>query len=120
MRPSRVVSAALSALLLSLAAVLTAPPAHAAGTAYVALGDSYSAGVGAGSYLGSSGDCKRSTKSYPYLWYAAHSPSSFSFVACSGAKTGDVLSSQLAALGSATTLVSITIGGNDAGFADVM
>jgi hypothetical protein len=86
----------------------------------VALGDSYSSGVGAGSYLSSSGDCKRSTKAYPYLWAAAHSPSSFDFTACSGARTGDVLASQMSPLTTATALVSISVGGNDAGFADVM
>ncbi|QTZ91148.1 SGNH/GDSL hydrolase family protein [Streptomyces auratus] len=89
-------------------------------TGYVALGDSYSSGVGAGSYDSASGSCKRSAKSYPALWAAAHSPSSFRFAACSGARTGDVLSSQLGPLSSTTGLVSITIGGNDAGFADTM
>lgn len=43
-------------------------------TGYVALGDSYSSGVGAGSYDSASGSCKRSAKSYPALWAAAHSP----------------------------------------------
>jgi hypothetical protein len=86
----------------------------------VALGDSYSSGVGAGSYISSSGDCLRSTKAYPYLWAAAHSPSSFDFTACSGARTGDVLANQLGPLSSSTGLVSLSIGGNDAGFADVM
>jgi lysophospholipase L1-like esterase len=92
----------------------------AAATGYVALGDSYSSGVGAGSYISSSGDCDRSTKAYPYLWQAAHAPASFSFMACSGAKTGDVMNNQLGTLGASTGLVSITIGGNDAGFSDVM
>ncbi|MFI6878109.1 SGNH/GDSL hydrolase family protein [Streptomyces sp. NPDC050400] len=92
----------------------------AAATGYVALGDSYSSGVGAGSYDSGSGDCKRSTKAYPALWAAAHSPSSFTFAACSGARTDDVLAGQLGSLGSGTGLVSISIGGNDAGFADVM
>ena len=92
----------------------------ATATGYVALGDSYSSGVGAGSYISSSGDCDRSTKAYPYLWQAAHAPASFSFMACSGARTGDVLNSQLGTLGASTGLVSITIGGNDAGFSDVM
>ncbi len=40
--------------------------------------------------------------------------------ACSGATTATVLSSQLSALSSATTLVSITVGGNDVGFSSVM
>ncbi|CAM5347298.1 SGNH/GDSL hydrolase family protein [Streptomyces xanthochromogenes] len=93
---------------------------QAAGSHYVALGDSYSSGLGSGSYDSSSGDCKRSTKAYPALWAAAHSPASFNFTACSGARTGDVTSSQLGPLNSTTDLVSITIGGNDAGFSDVM
>lgn len=88
--------------------------------AYVALGDSYSSGVGAGSYISSSGSCDRSTKAYPQLWANSHSPASFAFVACSGAKTGDVLASQLGPLTRATTLVTITIGGNDVNFSGVM
>ncbi|AXI85950.1 SGNH/GDSL hydrolase family protein [Actinospica acidiphila] len=115
----------LTALVLAVTAALTgATAAHASAQAapgpYVALGDSYSSGVGAGSYISSSGDCKRSTKAHPYLWAAANSPSSFSFTACSGARTGDVLSGQLGPLSASTALVSISIGGNDAGFADVM
>lgn len=120
MRPIRVVPAVLSVVLLSLVTLLGAPSAGATGSGYAALGDSYSAGVGAGSYLSDSGGCKRSTKAYPYLWNSAHAPSSFAFVACSGATTGDVLDDQLSALNSATGLVSISVGGNDAGFTDVM
>lgn len=92
----------------------------AAPTGYVALGDSYSSGVGAGDYDSGSGDCKRSANAYPKLWSAANSPSSFDFTACSGARTHDVLSGQLGPLSDATGLVSISIGGNDAGFADAM
>ena len=124
MRRSRI-TAYVTSLLLAVGVALTgAATAQASGTAaatgYVALGDSYSSGVGAGSYISASGDCLRSTKAYPYLWAAAHSPSSFDFTACSGARTGDVLANQLGPLGSSTGLVSISIGGNDAGFADVM
>src|SRR6204780_851661 len=99
------------------------PPAAAAGATavhYVALGDSYSSGVGAGSYISSSGSCDRSTNAYPEQWADANSPASFVSVACSGATTADVLSSQVSALSASTTLVSITIGGNDAGFSSVM
>ncbi|MGW1074581.1 SGNH/GDSL hydrolase family protein [Streptomyces sp. NPDC002537] len=124
MKLSRVVGSVSAAVLTATLALLGAGPAQAAGktapTGYVALGDSYSAGVGAGSYDSGSGDCKRSTRAYPALWAAAHTPGSFAFTACSGARTGDVLSSQLAPLNSATGLVSITIGGNDAGFSDTM
>lgn len=87
---------------------------------YVALGDSYSAGVGTGIYDPASGDCARSPLSYPPLWAAEHRPASFRFVACSGATTGDVRGNQITALDPGTDLVTITIGGNDAGFADVL
>ncbi|MFE0632466.1 SGNH/GDSL hydrolase family protein [Streptomyces sp. NPDC058864] len=120
MRLSRFVSAASTLLLTAVLALFGAGSAQAAGPVYVALGDSYSAGVGAGSYDSSSGSCYRSSKAFPRLWANAHSPSGFSFTACSGATTTDVLNNQLGPLNSATTLVSISIGGNDAGFADVM
>ncbi|MER7914392.1 SGNH/GDSL hydrolase family protein [Streptomyces sp. NPDC096068] len=114
----------LSALLaVSAVTVGLAQPASAAASAgerYVALGDSYSSGVGAGSYTSDSGSCQRSSKAYPSLWAAANAPASFSFTACSGATTGTVKSGQLAPLNSSTTLVSVTAGGNDVGFADVM
>ena len=104
-----------------------AGPATAAGAAstagavnYVALGDSYSSGVGAGGYISSSGSCERSVNAYPEQWAAAHVPATFLSVACSGAGTADVLASQVSALSASTTLVSITIGGNDAGFSHVM
>ncbi|EFE66511.1 MULTISPECIES: SGNH/GDSL hydrolase family protein [Streptomyces] len=117
----RSVRATLATLAMSAAAVFgLAQPASAAGDNYVALGDSYSSGVGAGSYTSESGTCKRSTKAYPSLWATANSPSSFRFVACSGATTASVASGQLSALSSSTTLVSVTAGGNDVGFADVM
>ncbi|MEU3984954.1 SGNH/GDSL hydrolase family protein [Streptomyces sp. NPDC026672] len=121
MRRSRLAPYVIS-ILLAVGAALTGATAtaQAATGGYVALGDSYSSGVGAGGYIGSSGSCDRSTKAYPYLWNAAHAPSSFAFNACSGARTSDVLSGQLGSLNSATALVSVTIGGNDAGFADVM
>ncbi|MER7703226.1 SGNH/GDSL hydrolase family protein [Kitasatospora sp. NPDC097605] len=119
-RPVRAMSVAVTAALLSLTTLATAGSAHAAGVNYVALGDSYSSGVGAGSYTSESGSCKRSTNAYAYLWKNAHAPSSFKFVACSGARTGDVLNNQISALSSTTTLVSISIGGNDAGFASTM
>ncbi|GAA3774276.1 SGNH/GDSL hydrolase family protein [Streptomyces chiangmaiensis] len=118
-------AAYVTSLLLAVGFALTGAAAaqaspQAAATGYVALGDSYSSGVGAGSYISSSGDCDRSTKAYPYLWQAAHAPASFSFMACSGARTTDVLNNQLGTLSASTGLVSITVGGNDAGFADVM
>jgi lysophospholipase L1-like esterase len=99
--------------------VLTAGPASASTVHYVALGDSYSSGLGAGSY-GSSGSCDRSAYAYAQLWDNSYGPAAFTFAACSGATTSDVLSSQISSVTSSTTLVSITIGGNDVGFAGVM
>jgi lysophospholipase L1-like esterase len=120
MKFPRLVASAACAVSVSAAAVTVATsPAYASSTNYVALGDSYSSGTGTGSYdLDSS--CQRSSKAYAALWAASHAPASFKFVACSGAKTGDVLNNQISALSSSTTLASITIGGNDAGFASVM
>ncbi|HYZ35596.1 MAG TPA: SGNH/GDSL hydrolase family protein [Pseudonocardiaceae bacterium] len=95
-------------------------PPGASSVNYVALGDSYSAGVGTGVYDPASGGCARSPLSYPPLWASEHHPASFRFVACSGATTGDVRGSQITALDPGTNLVTITIGGNDAGFAAVL
>jgi lysophospholipase L1-like esterase len=87
---------------------------------YVALGDSYSSGVGSGDYYRTGGSCERSPGAYPALWAAASHPASYVSEACSGATIGSVLRSQLSSLNKATTLVSITIGGNDVGFGPVM
>ncbi|MFH7335426.1 SGNH/GDSL hydrolase family protein [Streptomyces sp. KHY 26] len=122
MRRSRLVGF-VAPLLLALGLGFTqAASAQAASNSggYVALGDSYASGVGSGSYISSSGSCDRSTKAAAYLWNAAHSPASFAFNACSGATTDDVMANQLGSLDSSTSLVSISIGGNDAGFANVM
>jgi lysophospholipase L1-like esterase len=108
---------AAAALSAALPLLLAASPASAA-VNYVALGDSYSSGLGAGSYSG--GSCYRSAYAYSQDWANANHPSSFTFVACSGATTSDVINSQLSALNTGTTLVSITIGGNDVGFATDM
>ena len=87
---------------------------------YVALGDSYSAGTGAGRYSAAGKSCERSASAFPQLWAARHDPASFVSVACAGATTATVRTSQLSALSVRTTLVSITIGGNDVGFSQVM
>ncbi|UZI29800.1 SGNH/GDSL hydrolase family protein [Streptomyces sp. VB1] len=120
----RIRASVVTLALAAVAALGVAGPASATGSAaaggYVALGDSYSSGVGAGSYLPDSGECRRSTNAYPYLWQAANSPASFDFVACSGATTSSVASTQLGVLSASTSLVSVTAGGNDVGFADVM
>lgn len=102
------------------AALSTTAAAYAAPAAvnYAAVGDSYAAGVGTQSSYDNG--CDRSSKGYPSLWAAAHSVSAFTDVACSGAKTGDVINSQVGSLSSANTVVTVTVGGNDAGFTSVM
>ncbi len=101
-------------VVLALAAALLGVPALAAPAGYAALGDSYSSGLGTGSYT-LDGPCKRSTAAYPYLY----SGSATGFVACSGADVASVRATQLAATAGAG-LVTLTIGGNDIGFVDVV
>lgn len=118
MRRSRFALLAVAASAVTLTVGISS--AAAATVNYVALGDSYSSGVGSGSYISSSGSCLRSTRAYTQLWANAHSPTSYVSTACSGARTTDVTASQLAPLTGGTTLVSISVGGNDVGFSTVM
>ena len=105
-------------ILAVLAAVLI-PAASAAASQYVALGDSYSSGVGTRVFYEESGSCKRSPDAYgPKV--AAAKGYTLSFQACSGATTTEVNEKQLGTLSSSTALVTITIGGNDAGFSNVI
>lgn len=91
-------------------------PDAAAGTSYVALGDSFSSGTGT---RASTGDCYRSPYGYPAL-LAARRGLSLDYQACSGATTADVHANQLAALTTETDYVTMTIGGNDLDFAGVI
>lgn len=121
MRRSRLVTFALSLSAALGATIALAVPAQASATdRYVALGDSYASGVGAGSYTSESGSCQRSTNAYPALYATNIRPASYQSVACSGATTTTLINTQLSALSSTTTLVSVTIGGNDVGFANIM
>ena len=102
-----------------LAATLLAAPASAAAPTYVALGDSYSSGVGTRAYLADGTSCQRSVYAYPSLIARARGYA-LNFRACSGAKVADVTSKQLGALSASTAYVTISVGGNDAGFASVL
>ncbi len=105
-------------ILAVLAAVLI-PTASASASQYVALGDSYSSGVGTRVFYEESGSCKRSPDAYgPKV--ASAKGYTLSFQACSGATTTEVNEKQLGTLSSSTALVTITIGGNDAGFSNVI
>src|SRR5436190_9331779 len=103
----------IAAVLCVLAACVTfSSPAWA--VRYVALGDSYSSGTGTRTYFDST--CQRSVYAYPYLLSQRRANTQLTFAACSGAKTGDVLNNQVSSVTSDTKIVTITIGGNDAGF----
>src|SRR5438270_9593418 len=108
--------------MISLAVVclgLLVPAAVASAAQYVDLGDSYACGVGTRVFYSESGSCKRSPEAYGPKVSAAKGYA-LSFQACSGAKTTDVNANQLGTLSSTTALVTISIGGNDAGFSNVI
>ncbi|OFE15358.1 hydrolase [Humibacillus sp. DSM 29435] len=100
---------------------LTLGPAAVAssGTGYVALGDSYSSGTGTRAYIADGTSCQRSTYAYPAI-DAASLGLSLTFRACSGATVADVTNTQLSALTVDTGYVTISVGGNDAGFSSVL
>jgi lysophospholipase L1-like esterase len=107
---------------------------------YVALGDSYSSGVGAGNYAPDSASannsCDRSTNSYAADLDADEALGALTVRACSGATTSDLTgpnhdgnidvatgaseAAQLSFLRPETKYVSLTIGGNDLGFSSVL
>lgn len=96
---------------------------------YVALGDSFSAGEGAYDTPGQppGNPCHRTGHAYPQLIAKEYGfAKGLAFWACSGARTHNLLDGQsgeppqLNRLSADTSLVTITIGGNDTGFADVV
>lgn len=99
-----------------LALLLTA--AGAIADNYVALGDSYSSGVGTKSFYEST--CRRSEYAYPRLVARDRAGTSLTFRACSGATTSSLMAEQLGSLSSTTNIVTVTIGGNDAGFSSIV
>ena len=110
-------------------AVVDVPSARAAEPSdYVALGDSYSSGEGLAPYDPSTETgCHRSQSGYPgrLRWVGIPLLENPAFVACAGAVTADVLydgvhPAQIDALTERTKIVTLTIGGNDLQFADVL
>lgn len=99
--------------------VFGASAASAAAPRYVALGDSYSSGTGTREYLADGTSCQRSVRAYPSL-VAAAGGLDLNLRACSGATVADVTNTQLSALDAGVARVTISVGGNDAGFADVL
>jgi lysophospholipase L1-like esterase len=97
---------------------LAVAPAQAVDKAkYISLGDSYAAGQGAGPYLDA---CYRSDNAYSELADQAKAIQLVVNAACSGKTTWDVVNSQLRQLNKSTELVTITAGGNNIGFGDII
>lgn len=114
-----------------LAAGILATPAGAdppAPLSYVALGDSYASGEGLTPFVDAA--CHRSVRSHPFLVERpgqstpiatdADLATTFQSLACSGATIADVRANQLGAVTTDTDLVTVSVGGNDAGFATVL
>ena len=84
---------------------------------YVALGDSYAAGQGGGDYLN---DCLESPNGYPYLLDSKMGIDLRANVACTGASTSEVISTQLSELNEDTELVTLTVGAADLNLSGVL
>jgi lysophospholipase L1-like esterase len=85
---------------------------------YDALGDSYASGYGVPPY---DGPCGRSASAYPEQLDGRQRIELDNFVACAGATTTSLVSGgQLNALNADTDLVTLTIGGNDIGWSQVV
>ena len=126
--------AALSALLAAAVLLLLAAVAGKATAAtgpYVSLGDSYTAGPLVPNPTGNPILCGRSTHNYPSDVAGTIHPSSFTDVSCSSATTADMTQPQsldnglqtnppqFNALSASDALVTLGIGGNDAGLISV-
>ncbi|WP_020521162.1 SGNH/GDSL hydrolase family protein [Catelliglobosispora koreensis] len=116
-RPLRYALVAAVTLLISTVAGVS-PASAAAGEVYVALGDSAASGPGILPQL-TLDPCWRSARNYPHVAADLLGVSTLRDVTCSGAKTDHMTQSQSGvppqfdALTGDTTLVSLTIGGND-------
>lgn len=84
---------------------------------YIALGDSYASGSGAGTNTGSL--CGPFSDAYPVQLAKAIGPVRFHSAACGGATTGSVIWNQLASIGD-SDLVTLTVGGNEVDFFSVL
>lgn len=97
---------------------------------YVALGDSYTSGLGIAPQTGEPAGCYRSAVNYPALVAKELGVAEFTDVSCSSATTADLTAAQripgganppqLDALSAGTSLVTVGIGGNDVGFMEVL
>jgi hypothetical protein len=128
---ARVVKLALSLTLAVALCALTASAAYAAGGVYVALGDSYTSAPLVPNQHGEPIDCGRSDHNYPSLVAQEFQVGTFVDVSCGSAETkhmtepqtdlplGGTNPPQFNGLRSDATLVTVGIGGNDAGLVGV-
>ncbi len=90
----------------------------------LALGDSFSSGQGAGSYdpgtNGGGNTCFRSPRAWPQELATRLHLVALPSLACSGAVIHDVTTGQLGRISGDPGVVTISIGGNDVGFANVI
>lgn len=114
----------LKGLLATAAAVaVTATPAMAGPDTpnrgrFAALGDSYAAGLGNESLIKNSGLTGRTTAAYPVV-LAGDLVNKVTFLAASGASTQTVLETQVPLVPATARQITVTVGGNDIGFATV-
>ncbi|KAH8590524.1 SGNH hydrolase-type esterase domain-containing protein [Bisporella sp. PMI_857] len=92
---------------------------------WAAIGDSYSAGIGAGKKIADSGSCARYDNSYPVLINSYElmpddPVPAFEYLACSGATTPEVLANQSSKLTDSYDLITVSTGGNDVGLKDIL
>lgn len=118
-------------MLAMVAMAATAASADAAGR-YVAIGDSYTTGIGIAPLNtdGTPVGCGQSSNSYPNLLAAVLGFGNFSNASCQAATISDLTGSQwtgnglnapqLSRLNGTETFVTLGIGGNDVGFDDVI
>ncbi|TQL70083.1 lysophospholipase L1-like esterase [Nocardioides albertanoniae] len=91
----------------------------AASEEYAAVGDSFAAGNGTRN-PDLSLACSRSSDAYGPQIAAERASTTLVFPACGGAVTGDVVNTQSKSLSAETDWVTISIGGNDIGFAELL
>jgi hypothetical protein len=111
---------AVAALVLGIGAPAYAGPPAGKLERYVALGDSYASGEGAGLYrqVGAPNPCGRTLSAYPELIDDPPEINLIKTAACSGATIASVRSSQLSDLTRGTTLVTLTVGSTDLGVSE--
>ncbi|MFI7702290.1 SGNH/GDSL hydrolase family protein [Nonomuraea sp. NPDC049480] len=133
-RPVRRATVTATAVLGACAALVTAGPGTALaegtgatgsfGARYVALGDSYASGFGIIPVEHEA--CGRGKANYPHVLRTVYKSKSYTNAACGGATTRSIWNAhkgeppQIKALKPDTTLVTVSVGGNDIGFEKIV